>query len=169
MKYTITLNYMIQNQITIWTTDFETNVVATYFDTTFTAEKWTALKSLFNKKYLYREIGFETPDLFRYWIELTFEEEILNYKQKLKAYNLMTSNPYSNNQTDVTEQTDFEDLPMTPLDTSTHLSTRSTRKSQGKSRSNLTEIEMFDDFSKKVRDLDDEFIEKFNNCFMLIY
>lgn len=168
-KYTITLKYMIDNNIPIWTTEFETNVVAPKYDTLFTASKWSYLKTLFNKKYYFREIGFEVPELFRHYIELGFMEYIDLYKARLKAFSQLSDNPLSNTETDITEETDFEDLPMTALDSNEHLSTRTNRKSKGKARNNATEISLYDEYSRLIHDLDDDFIDQFNDCFMLIY
>ena len=160
---------MIQHEIPIWTTEFETNFVMPEFDSLFTADKWNYLKILFNKKYLYREIGFETPEMFRHYLELGFMEYIGLYKKRLKAFSYVSDNPLSNAETQINEETDFEDLPMTPLDSSNHLSTRTNRKSNGKARNDATEISLMDEYSRLIHDLDDDFIDQFNDCFMLIY
>lgn len=168
-KYTITLKYLIDNSYDIWGSEFESTVVSSYYDTLFTADKWASLKSLFNRKYYYREIGFEVPELFTDYLQLTFVEMIDLYKSRLKAYSQLDTNPYSNAETEISEENDFEDLPMTPLDTSTHLSTRNKRTSSGKARNNVSQIEMYNEYSQKIRDLDDDFVDYFNDCFMLIY
>lgn len=143
--------------------------MSSYYNDVFTSDVWNKLKSLFNFKYLYREIGFETPEMWRHYIELEFIENIESYIARLTAYKNLSSDIYNNAETNIEEETDFEDLPMTPLDTSTHLSTRTGRKSKGTARNNITEIEIFDKYSKLIRDLDEEFVEYFNKCFMLIY
>lgn len=166
-KYTVTLKTLIDNNISFWT--FE-DLVATYYDEYFTSAKWESLKQLFNVKYMYNEIGQETVELFSHYLMRSFMERIHTYKKMLFVLNTEMEGKMLNNNEN--EQENFvinEDLPFTELDEYTHATSKSTQKNKGTSRVNQTKADLFDNFYKKYRDLDDEFLDGFYSCFMMIY
>ena len=166
-KYTVTLKTLIDNNIPFWT--FE-ELVASYYDEYFTAEKWQSLKQLFNVKYMYNEIGQETVELFSHYLMRSFIERIRTYKKMLSVLaNELQGEMLNNGEINQDNFVINEDLPFTELDTYTHASSKSTQNNKGTSRTNQSKIDLFENFYKKYRDLDDEFLDGFYNCFMLIY
>lgn len=166
-KYTVTLKTLIDENIPFWT--FE-EIVASYYDEYFTAEKWQSLKQLFNVKYMYNEIGQETVELFSHYLMRSFMERIETYKKMLSVVTNELQGEMLNN--GEIKQDNFvinEDLPFTELDNYTHATSKSTQNNTGTSRTNQTKADLFENFYKKYRDIDDEFLEGFYNCFMLIY
>lgn len=166
-KYTVTLNYLLKNNLPVWT--FE-DVVAAYFDDTyFTAEKWESLKKLFELKYLYEEIGNETIELWNHYVELTFVENIHTYIKNLKVLAEMEKlNPMQDYGEQVDQHVDNAVLPYSTTGITGNVSDWQ-ESQQNRSGHNVSGIDMFENYYQKIRDLDDEFIDKFRINFMGVY
>lgn len=165
-KYTVTLNYLLKNNYNIW--NFE-DVVESYFDDNFTAEKWESLKTLFEQKYLYYEIGNETIEIWQHYLKTNFMERIHTYKNMLALLvKLNEQDPmceYSNSET---QHVDNAILPYSSNGVLGNVSDmqNATRQSSGR---NISAIDLFDNYARKIRDLDDEFIAGFAKNFMEVY
>lgn len=165
-KYTLTLNYLIKNNIPIWTFEDE---VASYFDEYFTQNKWNYLKHLFETKFLYYEIGNETPELWNHYIYTSFLERIEPYKQNLKiltkALEENALNEYSNTTTNALQNSI---LPYSATNAVGNVS--DTQSSQQNSTGyNQSPINIFDNFYQKFKDLDDLFVDGFKHNFMEVF
>ena len=165
-KYTVTLNYLLKNNIPIWT--FEEKV-ATYFDEYFTQDKWNYLKALFELKYLFEEIGNETIELWQHYLELSFTERIHTYKKLLATYSNMEGiDPFSEYESNEQYEGSNADLPYSNTGTLGNLSNIQKYNRTGQGR-NTSAIDIYDNYARKIRDLDDEFVDGFRHNFMEVY
>lgn len=165
-KYTTELNFLITNNIPYWT--FEEDVID-YLDEYFTLDKWEEIKKLFDLKYYYCEIGQETPEMFSHYLKLSFIERINTFKKLLKINeDELNGNMLDDSHAESSATMINEVLPDTELDTFTHANEKMKQVNAGTGRS-AQKIDLFENYYRKLRDLEDEFVEGFRDCFMMIY
>ena len=145
------------------------NAVAPFIQTDgkFTSEKWESLKKRFIRHYRFREIGFETIELFRsYWIDV-FEDEIERF---LNLWNTNIDDKLSNSTSNLERELNNADLPFTPLqNVDEYSSYKTTEKVKSSGISGKSQMEQLETYNKHYQDIDNQFIMVFNDLFMGVY
>ena len=129
------------------------------------------LQQDFIDHYYLREIGQETTERFKHYFKVQWKESLLDFDKLLVAYN-KEIDPLTNFG-GTTEYTGISnDTPMNALDfgaESNHASFIQNNKSNNKGYSNKSQIELLEEYHDKLKDIETEFIESFDNLFMQVF
>lgn len=161
--YTISIQEMIDLGIPVFSSEIEL-IVSNHFDDIFTESKWEKLKSRFVQKYKYREIGFETIELFYDYFIDTFEENIDKFKS---LWSVVIDDILSNNINKLKTEVINADLPFSPLqDIEDYASNKSTNNLKSSGILNSSQMEQLMKYNKNYQDIDSQFLLLFNDLFM---
>ena len=164
-KYTAELRTIIDNNFDI-------------FDFTYTRDPKSIailsnenLQKGFIDHYYFREVGFETLERFKHKLKTQWLESLGELDKLLVAYN-ESINPKVNMSSNTQNTSIFNDTPKNALDFGTESShasniTHNTQNSTG--LAGLTEIEALELYHDKIKDIQTEFYNSFDNLFMQIF
>ena len=129
------------------------------------------LQQGFIDHYYFREVGFETLERFKHKLKTQWLESLGEFDKLLVAYN-ETINPRANMSSNAQNTSVFNDTPKNALDfgaESSHASdiTHNTQTNAG--LAGLTEIEALELYHDKIKDIQTEFYNSFDNLFMQIF
>ena len=129
------------------------------------------LQAGFINRYYFREIGFETIERFKHKLKTQWLESIGNFDKLLVAFN-ESINPKTNVSSNTQNTSVFNDTPKNALDFGTEAShasniTHNTQTNVG--LAGLTEIEALELYHDKIKDIQTEFYNSFDNLFMQIF
>lgn len=130
-----------------------------------------ALEQGFIDRFYFREVGFETLERFKHKLKVQWLESILIFDDLLIAYNGNIN--IKANMTSQAQNTNIvNDTPKSALDfgeESSHASSivHNTQSSSG--LAGLTEIEALELYHEKIKDIQTEFYNTFDNLFMQIF
>lgn len=164
-KYTAELRTIIENDFDIfdftYTRSAESKAIVTDED----------LEQGFIDHYYFREVGFETLERFKHKLKTQWLESLGELDKLLVAYN-ESINPKSNINSNAQNTSVYNDTPKSALDfgaESSHASniTHNTQTNVG--LAGLTEIEALELYHDKIKDIQTEFYNSFDNLFMQIF
>ena len=164
-KYTAELRTIIDNNFDIfdftYTRSAESKAIVTDED----------LEQGFIDHYYFREVGFETLERFKHKLKTQWLESLGELDKLLVAYN-ESINPKSNINSNAQNTSVYNDTPKSALDfgaESSHASniTHNTQTNVG--LAGLTEIEALELYHDKIKDIQTEFYNSFDNLFMQIF
>ena len=129
------------------------------------------LQKGFIDHYYFREVGFETLERFKHKLKTQWIESLGEFDKLLVAYN-ETINPRANMSSNAQNTNVFNDTPKNALDfgaESSHATniTHNTQTNVG--LAGLTEIEALELYHDKIKDIQTEFYNSFDNLFMQIF
>lgn len=129
------------------------------------------LQKGFVDRYYFREVGYETLERFKHKLKTQWLESIGDFDKLLVAYN-DSINPKANVNSNTQNTSVFNDTPKNALDfgaESSHASniTHNTQTNTG--LAGLTEIEALELYHDKLKDIQSEFYDSFDNLFMQIF
>ena len=164
-KYTAELRTIIANNFDIF--DFE-YTRSSESQAIVSDEK---LEQGFIDHYYFREVGFETLERFKHKLKTQWLESIENFDKLLVAYS-QSINPKVNMSSNTQNTSIFNDTPKNALDFGTESShasniTHNTQTNVG--LAGLTEIEALELYHDKIKDIQTEFYNSFDNLFMQIF
>lgn len=160
-KYTAELRSLIANNIKIFDFDYKRDEKAQSIISN------EDLEQHFINHYALREIGHETIERWKHRLMTQWNESITNFDKLLIAYN-MDINIMSNGITKSLQR--FNNTPKSALDfgeQSKHAS--AITENENKGYSGLTEIELLEKYHDKIKDIESEFLDSFDNLFMQIF
>lgn len=164
-KYTAELRTIIDNNFDIFDFEYtrsnESKAIVTDED----------LEQGFIDHYYFREVGFETLERFKHKLKTQWLESLGELDKLLVAYN-ESINPKVNISSNAQNTNVFNDTPKNALDfgaESSHASniTHNTQTNVG--LAGLTEIEALELYHDKIKDIQTEFYNSFDNLFMQIF
>lgn len=164
-KYTAELRTIIDNNFDIfdfeYTRSTESKAIVSDED----------LEQGFIDHYYFREVGFETLERFKHKLKTQWLESLGELDNLLVAYN-ESINPKVNISSNTQNTNVFNDTPKNALDfgaESSHASniTHNTQTNVG--LAGLTEIEALELYHDKIKDIQTEFYNSFDNLFMQIF
>lgn len=164
-KYTAELRTIIDNNFDIfdftYTRSAESKAIVTDED----------LEQGFIDHYYFREVGFETLERFKHKLKTQWLESLGELDKLLVAYN-ESINPKANINSNAQNTSVYNDTPKSALDfgaESSHASniTHNTQTNVG--LAGLTEIEALELYHDKIKDIQTEFYNSFDNLFMQIF
>ena len=164
-KYTAELRTIIDNNFDIfdftYTRSAESKAIVTDED----------LEQGFIDHYYFREVGFETLERFKHKLKTQWLESLDELDKLLVAYN-ESINPKANINSNAQNTSVYNDTPKSALDfgaESSHASniTHNTQTNVG--LAGLTEIEALELYHDKIKDIQTEFYNSFDNLFMQIF
>lgn len=164
-RYTAELRTIIDNEFDIF--DFE-------YDRTEASQAIISdddLEQGFIDHFYFREVGFETLERFKHKLKTQWLESLGEFDKLLVAYNdsvNIKANLGSNN----INTSIFNDTPKSALDfgeESTHASSITHNTQNNSGYAGLTEIEMLELYHDKIKDIQTEFYNSFDNLFMQIF
>jgi len=123
----------------------------------------------FINRYYFRELGFETLERFKQRLKTQWLESIGNFDLLLVAYN--ESINIKKNITMSTETLNiFNDTPDSEYSGTSNMATNETNNTQSQTGlSGITEIEALELYHNKLKDIQSEFYDSFDNLFMQIF
>ena len=164
-KYTAELRTIIANNFDIfdfvYTRSSESQAIVSDKD----------LEQGFIDHYYFREVGFETLERFKHKLKTQWLESLGELDKLLVAYN-ESINPKVNMSSNTQNTSIFNDTPKNALDFGTESShasniTHNTQTNTG--LTGLTEIEALELYHDKIKDIQTEFYNSFDNLFMQIF
>lgn len=164
-KYTAELRTIIDNNFDIfdftYTRSAESKAIVSDED----------LEQGFIDHYYFREVGFETLERFKHKLKTQWLESLGELDKLLVAYN-ESINPKANINSNAQNTSVYNDTPKSALDfgaESSHASniTHNTQTNVG--LAGLTEIEALELYHDKIKDIQTEFYNSFDNLFMQIF
>ena len=164
-KYTAELRTIIDNNFDIF--DFE----YTRSSESQAIVSDAALEQGFIDHFYFREVGFETLERFKHKLKTQWLESLGELDKLLVAYN-ESINPKVNMSSNTQNTSIFNDTPKNALDFGTESShasniTHNTQTNTG--LAGLTEIEALELYHDKIKDIQTEFYNSFDNLFMQIF
>lgn len=160
-KYTAELRSLIANNIKIFDFDYirseESQNILSNED----------LEQHFINHYALREIGHETIERWKHRLMTQWNESIQNFDKLLVVYN-KDINIMSNSKINSLQR--FNNTPKSALDfgeQSNHATSITENNNDG--YNGLTEIELLEKYHDKIKDIESEFIESFDNLFMQLF
>lgn len=129
------------------------------------------LEQGFIDRYYFREVGFETLERFKQKLKTQWLESIKVFDDLLIAYN-GTIDPKANMKTTSVNTNVFNDTPKSALDfgdESAHASSIQHNTQETSGLAGLTEIEALEQYHEKIKDIQTEFYDTFDNLFMQIF
>ena len=164
-KYTAELRAIIANDFDIFDFEYkrtaESQAVVSNED----------LQTGFFNHFYFREVGFETLERFKHKLKTQWLESLGELDSLLVAY----SKPVevkSNLGSNVNNVSVFNDTPKSALDfgeQATHASSITDNKQDSKGYAGITEIELLELYHDKIKDIQTEFYNSFDNLFMQIF
>lgn len=126
------------------------------------------LEEGFKNRYYFRELGFETLERFKQRLKTQWLESIGNFDLLLVAYNdsvNIKKNVNLSTENDIV----FNDTPDSVYSGTENMSTNTTENTQTQNGlSGITEIEALELYHNKIKDIQSEFYDSFDNLFMQI-
>ena len=126
------------------------------------------LEAGFKNRYYFRELGFETLERFKQRLKTQWLESIGNFDLLLVAYNdsvNIKKNVNLSTENDIV----FNDTPDSVYSGTENMSTNTTENTQSQNGlSGITEIEALELYHNKIKDIQSEFYDSFDNLFMQI-
>ena len=160
-KYTAELRALIAHEIPIFDFEYTRSADAQAILSN------EDLQQHFIDHYALREIGLETVERWKHRLMTQWRESIGNFDKLIIAYN-NDINIMSNGATKSLQR--FNNTPKSALDfgeQSQHATTITENDNKG--YSGLTEIELLEKYHDKIKDIESEFLESFDNLFMQIF
>lgn len=164
-KYTAELRTIIDNNFDIfdftYTRSAESKAIVTDED----------LEQGFIDHYYFREVGFETLERFKHKLKTQWLESLGELDNLLVAYN-ESINPKVNISSNTQNTSIFNDTPKNALDfgaEATHASSITHNTQTNVGLAGLTEIEALELYHDKIKDIQTEFYNSFDNLFMQIF
>lgn len=164
-KYTAELRTIIANDLKIF--DFE----YTRTEESQAIISNEKLEEGFINHFYFREVGFETLERFKHKLKTQWLESIANFDKLLVAYN-EDINTKSNIGSSVDNTSIYNDTPKNALDfgeQGTHATSITDNKQKSKGYAGVTEIELLEIYHNKLKDIETEFYNSFDNLFMQIF
>ena len=164
-KYTAELRTIIDNNFDIF--DFE-YTRSSDSQAIVSNEK---LQQGFIDHYYFREVGFETLERFKHKLKTQWLESLGEFDKLLVAYN-ESINPKVNISSNAQNTSVYNDTPKNALDfgsQSSHASSITNNTQTNVGLSGLTEIEALELYHDKLKDIQTEFYNSFDNLFMQIF
>ena len=157
-KYTAELRTIIDNGFDIF--DFE----YTRASESQAIVSDAALEQGFIDHFYFREVGFETLERFKKRLKTQWLESLGEFDKLLVAYN-QDINIKSTNK--LHGKTVFEDTPISKLENKNYATNITSNENDG--YSGITEIELLEIYKNKLKDIQTEFYNSFDNLFMQIF
>ena len=164
-KYTAELRTIIDNNFDIfdftYTRSAESKAIVSDED----------LEQGFIDHYYFREVGFETLERFKHKLKTQWVESLGELDNLLVAYN-ESINPKVNISSNTQNTSIFNDTPKNALDfgtEATHASSITHNTQTNTGLAGLTEIEALELYHDKIKDIQTEFYNSFDNLFMQIF
>ena len=164
-KYTAELRTIIENNFDI-------------FDFTYTRSDASKaiisdkdLEQGFIDRYYFREVGFETLERFKHKLKTQWLESIGDFDKLLVAYN-QNIDPLTNMGGTIENVNIFNDTPKNALDfgnESTHATSITNNKQTTNGYTGVSQIELLEQYHNKIKDIQSEFYDSFDNLFMQIF
>lgn len=129
------------------------------------------LQNGFINHFYFREVGFETLERFKHKLKTQWLESLGELDTLLVAYNEPIT-AKSNLGSNVDNTSIYNDTPKNALDygaESSHASSITNNKQATKGYAGITEIEMLELLHDKIKDIQTEFYNSFDNLFMQIF
>lgn len=123
-----------------------------------------ALEQGFIDHFYFREVGFETLERFKKRLKTQWLESLGEFDKLLVAYN-QDINIKSTNK--LHGKTVFEDTPISKLENKNYATNITSNENDG--YSGITEIELLEIYKNKLKDIQTEFYNSFDNLFMQIF
>ena len=164
-KYTAELRTIIDNNFDIF--DFE----YTRSSASQAIVSDEDLEQGFIDHYYFREVGFETLERFKHKLKTQWLESLGELDKLLVAYN-ESINPKANIISNAQNTSLFNDTPKNALDfgtEATHASSITHNTQTNVGLAGLTEIEALELYHDKIKDIQTEFYNSFDNLFMQIF
>lgn len=130
-----------------------------------------SLEQGFIDHFYFREVGFETLERFKKKLKTQWLESLGELDALLVAYDKPV-NIKSNLGTSVKNVSKYNDTPKSALDfgeQATHASSITDNDQDSMGYAGTTEIELLEIYHDKIKDIQTEFYEKFDNLFMQIF
>lgn len=164
-KYTCELRTIINNKFDIF--DFVYNRT----DESKAIISDEDLEAGFINHFYFREVGFETLERFKHKLKTQWIESLGEFDKLLVAYN-DNVNVKSNIGSNVSNVSKYNDTPKNSLDfgeQSTHATSITDNKQNTTGYAGVTEIELLELYHDKIKDIQTEFYNSFDNLFMQIF
>lgn len=130
------------------------------------------LEKGFIDRFYFREVGFETLERFKHRLKTQWLESIQVFDDLLIAYKGEAIDPKANMKTSSVNTNIYNDTPKSALDfgdESTHASSIQHNTQETSGLAGLTEIEALEQYHEKIKDIQTEFYDSFDNLFMQIF
>lgn len=161
-KYTAELRTIIDNGFNIFDFDYIRSAESQAIVSN------EALQQGFINHFYFREIGFETLERFKHYLKTKWLESLGEFDKLLVAYHDPV-NVKSNLGSNVKTKSVFNDTPKNELDDSNYASSITKSNQDNSGYAGATEIELLELYHDKIKDIQTEFYEKFDNLFMQIF
>lgn len=161
-KYTAELRTIIDNDFNIFDFDY------TRTDASKAIISNEALQQGFIDHFYFREIGFETLERFKHYLKTQWRESLGEFDALLVAYN-DPINIKSNLGSNVKNKSVFNDTPKSELDDTDYASSITKSNQDTAGYAGATEIELLELYHDKIKDIQTEFYNSFDNLFMQIF
>ena len=164
-KYTAELRTIIDNNFDIF--DFE----YTRSDASKAIISDKDLEQGFIDRYYFREVGFETLERFKHKLKTQWLESIGDFDKLLVAFN-REIDPLTNMGGTIENVNINNDTPKNALDfgqESSHASNITDNKQTTNGYSGVSQIELLEQYHDKIKDIQSEFYDSFDNLFMQIF
>ncbi len=134
----------------------------------------TALISRFNERYAWREIGAETRERFLHNLQVKFNGMLFHYEHRFALYddNAAKLKEYSEIiERSTSGSNKFLDTPGYKVTLSDGYLTNESQQSDSETITDPkgTAVEAMNRLMDELRDLEEEFIDEFNECFISLY
>lgn len=129
------------------------------------------LEQGFIDRYYFREVGFETLERFKHKLKTQWLESIHDFDRLLVAYE-QNIDPLTNMGGTIENVNVFNDTPKNALDygeESTHATSITTNKQTTNGYNGVSQIELLEQYHNKIKDIQSEFYDSFDNLFMQIF
>lgn len=161
-KYTAELRTIIENKFDIFDFEYSRSEASQAIVSN------EALQQGFINHFYFREIGFETLERFKHYLKTKWLESLGEFDKLLIAYHDPV-NVKSNLGSNVSTKSVFNDTPKNELDDSNYASSITKSNQDNSGYAGATEIELLELYHDKIKDIQTEFYEKFDNLFMQIF
>lgn len=161
-KYTCELRTILANDFKIFDFDYNRNEKAQEILSNENLEEG------FIDRYYFREVGFETLERFKHYLKMQWRESIANFDKLLIAYNDHV-NIKSNMTTSTKNTSIFNDTPASSLGNEDYATSITNNNQNVSGIAGITEIELLEIYHNKLKDIQCEFYDSFDNLFMQIF
>lgn len=126
------------------------------------------LQQGFIDRYFFREVGFETLERFKHHLKTQWRESIAIFDKLLIAYNNKVEIK-SNMSTFTKNKSVYNDTPTSSLGNEDYATSITDNNQYVKGNAGITEIELLELYHDKIKDIQSEFYDSFDNLFMQIF
>lgn len=161
-KYTAELRTILANNFQIFDFDYQRNEKAQEIVSD------EMLEQGFIDRYYFREVGFETLERFKHYLKTQWLESIANFDKLLIAYN-EDVNIKINMTTNTKNKSVFNDTPSSSLGNEDYATSITNNNQDVSGIAGITEIELLELYHDKIKDIQSEYYDSFDNLFMQIF